>query len=172
MRYPNRLFYFTLQALFLIFISGCGFHLRGKVDVPTWFNNVAIIKGQTHNDLASLLRMELQSQHIQVNSSESSADYWLILESDNVQQHITSVSSSTTPRQYQLIYTVHFKLQQRNGRDIIPEATLMITRQLTINGNRILGSNEEEELLKAEMRRDAVIQIMNRISQVRFTQKS
>ena len=81
-----------------------------------------------------------------------------------MQQTISSVSSSTTPRQYQLIYTVHFKLQQANGEEVIPTAYIVVTRQITINSNRILGSNDEEEHSKSEMRQDAVIQIINRLS--------
>jgi len=144
--------------------AGCGFHLRGMVDMPKWLDNIAIIVQQGHRYLEPLLKDELQTYTLHVNPNAESASYWLIIEHDEFQHQITSVSSSTTPRQYLLTYIVTFKLQRRSGKDIIPPTRVVVTRQVTINGNRILGSNDEEDLLKGEMRRDAVIQILNRLS--------
>ena len=150
--------------LLSLLVSGCGFHLRGMIDRPRWLNNVAIIIEQTQRDLAPLLQNQLQAYNIQVNPDPLLANYWLIIESDYIQKNISSISSSTTPRQYQLIYTVRFKLQRANGEEIMSSTPIVATRQVTINSDRILGSTDEEELLKSEMRRDAVIQIINRIS--------
>jgi LPS-assembly lipoprotein len=154
-----------VPIIFLVLISGCGFHLRGFVDMPRWFNKVAIIVQQGHRDIAPLLHKQLQAYNIEVTDEPSAAPYWLIIQSDNMQENISSVSSSTTPRQYQLVYTLRFKLQKANGVEIIPASQIIVTRQITINSDRILGSTDEEELQKSEMRRDAVIQIINRISQ-------
>jgi len=144
--------------------SGCGFHLRGMMDMPRWLNHVAIIVEQGHRDLAPYLTEYLQSYNLIVDTSPATAQYWLIIERDNFQQQITSVSSSTTPRQYELTYTVQFRLVRAKGQEIIPTSTINVSRQATINSDRILGSNQEESLLLDEMRRDAAVQIMNRIS--------
>jgi LPS-assembly lipoprotein len=125
---------------------------------------VTIVVEQAHRDLEPLLKEQLQSYHVQINPDPTSAHYWLILEKDDVQQHITSVSSSTTPRQYQLVYQVQFKLQQAKGKEMLPSSFIVVSRQVTINSNRILGSNEEEALLKMEMRREAATQIIYRLS--------
>jgi LPS-assembly lipoprotein len=134
------------------------------VDMPPWLNKVAVIAQQGHHDLAPWLQKQLAAYSIYVADNPTQADYWLIILSDTMQENISSVSSSTTPRQYQLTYTVWFKLQSASGQDIISPSQIIVTRQITINSDRILGSNDEEELQKSEMRRDAVIQIINRIS--------
>lgn len=160
--------YFSLLLLTLA-LCGCGLHLRGMVDTPRWLNNVAIIIEPGQRDLGALLKEQLQSYHIQINDDPAIATYWLIIESDVYQQDISSVSSSTTPRQYQLIYTVRFKLQQAKGPLIMPSNQISVTRQITINSNRILGSNEEEALFKQEMQTDAAIQIIYRLSRTQRT---
>ena len=148
----------------LLFLTGCGFHLRGVTDIPEWLTNVAVIVQQGHKDLATLLKERLKAYHIAICDELNRATYWLIILHDHFEQHIMSVSSSTTPRQYQLIYTVQFKLQSRLSGEVIPTTQIAVTRQLTVNSDRILGSNDEEERFKTEMRREAVVQILDRIS--------
>lgn len=147
-----------------LLLTACGFHLRGHAEFPRWFKHIAVIVEQAHRDLNVSLVDYLHAYDLSLESSPSSAQYWLIIQKDTFKKQITSVSSSTTPRQYQLTYTVQFKLMQAKGRELIPSSNVSITRQITINSNRILGSNQEEDIIAKEMRRDAVIQIMNRVS--------
>ena len=155
----------AFQYLFMLgLLSACGFHLRGMYDMPSWLNDVAIIIQNGHRDLETLLQDQFSAYHIRTIREPSQARYWLIIEQDNEEQHITSVSSSTTSRQYQMTYTVRYKLQEAQGRDVIPSCQIAVTRQLTLNSDRILGSDDEENILKKEMRRDAVTQILDRIS--------
>lgn len=148
----------------LLLLSSCGFHLRGTLDMPPWLNNVAIVMHNGHHDLAGLLKSQLQAYHINIVSDPSRASYVLIIENDDLQQQITSVSASTTPRQYQLIYTVRFNLISHNGKVVMPTTPIAVSRQLTVNNDRILGSDAEEATINSEMRRDAVIQIINRLN--------
>ena len=131
--------------------------------MPRWFDEVAIIVQSASPDLKPLLRDQLRAYHLRVCQDPAVARYWLIIESDHVRQQIASISSSTTPRQYQLFYTVYYQLQRSNGKPIMPNRHITVTRLLTVNSDRILGSNDEEDRLKYEMRRDAVLQIIDSI---------
>jgi LPS-assembly lipoprotein len=132
--------------------------------MPRWLNHVAVIVEQTNRDLQPFIIESLQSYHITVDENPAEAQYWLILQKDTLTEQIVSVSSSTTPRQYELTYTVQFKLVHARGAEIIASSHISVTRQATINSDRILGSNQEEAILVNEMRHDAAIQIMNRVS--------
>lgn len=159
------LFFLRLFLCWIAFlISSCGFHLRGSVDVPGWLQQVAIVVEQGHHDLEPLLKQQFMAYHIQIYPNPTDARFTLVIEQDSVTENISSISSSTTPRQYQLTYRLRFKLQNSQGKEIIPSSQIVINRQSTINSERILGSNDEREITKAEMRREAVIQIMYRLS--------
>lgn len=169
LRFQSLAFFYRGFVIFLLFLcmsilSACGFHLRGMADVPTWLDNVAIVIETGHRDLEAFLKVNLEAYHIRVTQNPAEAHYWLIIEHDYEEEHITSVSSSTTPRQYQMTYRVRYKFQEAQGREIIPSCNVVVTRQITINNDRILGSNDEENILKKEMRRDAAIQILDRIA--------
>ncbi len=157
-----------VYIIFSILLTGCGFHLRGVVNKESvrWLNKVAIVIQQAHQDLEPLLKEQLKAYNIDIMADPALADYWLIIDNETMEQNISSISSSTTPRQYQLIYTVQFKLQQTKGVEILPLSRVIVTRQVTMNSNRILGSNDEAALQKNEMRRDAALQIMYRLSRI------
>lgn len=160
----NRYKFLWSILAFAILLSSCGFHLRGLVDMPRWLNHVSVIIEQAQRDIGPALSEYLRSYDITVESSPAQAKYWLIIQQDNLQEQIASVSSSATPRQYELTYTVTFKLVEAKGREIMPPSTISISRQVTINSNRILGSTQEEALLIKEMRREAATQIVYKIS--------
>lgn len=158
------------SILLLGLVSGCGFHLRGFNDMPGWLNNVAIVIENAHRDLGPILKNQLEAYNIHVTPDPLQADYLLIIEYDGIQQQMTNVAASTTPRQYLLIYDVQFTLKAKKDI-IIPSNHVAATRQLTINNDRILGSNSEETLISAEMRRDCAMQIINRLGRATRTQR-
>ncbi len=154
----------TLACVVCLFIAGCGFHLRGLIEMPTWFNNVSIIVQNANPNLATLLNSQLKNYRIKQCPNPILADYWIIIEHDNFQQQMVSVSSSTTSRQYQLIYTVSFRLQHAKGQEVLPLRRVVVNRRVTLNSNRILGSTSEEDLSKFEMQQDAVTQMIDILS--------
>lgn len=155
----------SLFFLLTACLTACGFHLRGMMDMPRWLTHVAIINSQPSGSvLAPSLVQTLESYRLIVDDDPATAQYWIVIDQEHFQEHITSVSSSTTPRQYELNYTVSFKLTTAKGKALLDSTPVSVTRQATINSDRILGSTQEEELLKQEMIREATVQIINRIS--------
>lgn len=151
-----------------ILISSCGLHLQGYADMPKWFNNVAVINKNVKHNLRPLIIEQLKAYKINIVKDPQKADYWLLLMEDKSTENITAVSSSTNPRQYQMNYAIKYAVQQRNGRDVIPANSAVVTRQFTINSNRILGSDFEGDLLRQEMYKDAVAQIVDHIENAKY----
>ncbi|MFC3907570.1 LPS assembly lipoprotein LptE [Legionella dresdenensis] len=154
----------ALFAAIAILLASCGFKLRGMVDMPPWLKNVAIVVQDAHKDLEPIIKKQLQAYNIRVAASPVQSDYILILEKDSLQQQITGVGASTTPRQYLLVYTLQFSLLKNKEKPVISSNVITITRQLTVNNDRILGSDFEESTINREMRKDAAMQLMGRLS--------
>ncbi len=150
-----------------LLLSACGFHLRGMINVPTWLNNIAIVDEHNDKQLVSILKTQLEGFHIQVNPEPTEASYWLVIKDVARQEQVVSIGSSTTSRQYILVLTVEYMLQTRKGKIVRPISTVHSTRQLTVNNDRILGSNYEQNLFTNEMKQDAAIQIINQLSHQR-----
>ncbi|KTD20763.1 hypothetical protein E3983_06955 [Legionella israelensis] len=150
-----------------ILLVACGFHLRGSVDLPKWLDNVFIINQGGDRELTHTLEKYFDAYKITISPSAEQATYWLVIKGAGHEQQITSIGSGSNPRQYELIYFVDFQLQTSKGKPIKPLSHFTVTRQLTVNNDRILGSDEEANLLISEMRRDAAIQILNRLSSIK-----
>jgi LPS-assembly lipoprotein len=136
-----------------------------------WLNNVAIVIEKAHKDFHSLLTAHLKAYHIQIAADPTHAKYLLIIDNETIQRNISGISSGTTARQNQLIYTISFKLQGFAGNELIPSTNIVVLRQITLNSNRILGSKDEEALEIDEMRRDAAIQLLNQLSRFSLDSK-
>lgn len=154
--------YLSFFALFLL--TACGFHLRGAIEGPSWLRNVAIVNNETARDLEISLQKLLVSYNIPLAKTSKDASYSIILEKDKFAKQITNVSASTIPRQYQLIYSVKFSVIKKCGKVILPTGEVVVTRYLTVNNNRILGSISEEAKFKYEMQTEAAMRIFNKIN--------
>ncbi|MCW8410381.1 LPS assembly lipoprotein LptE [Legionella sp. PATHC035] len=153
----------TVPFLLILLLSACGFHLRGISNTPSWLNNVAIISENNDKQFISILESRLEGSKIEVNPDPSRAQYWLMINEVNLQQQIISVGASTNPRQYTLTLTVLFALKTRAGQVVEVPGQINISRELTLNNDRILGSKDEESILIGEMKQDAVTQIIYRL---------
>lgn len=132
--------------------------------MPPWLNNVAVVVHNGQREFGVLLKEQLQAYNINVVANPAEAQYLFVIESDNVQQQLTNVGASTAPRQYRVVYEATFSLLKNKGAPVVSSARVFANRQLTVNNDRILGSNSEERLLINEMRRDVIVQMINRIS--------
>lgn len=154
-----------LLLLLLTFtFSACGFHLRGIINPPTWLTNISIVTESNEKQLISILKAQLESYHIEVNPDPALAKYWLVINKETLDRQIISVGASTNPRQYTLLLNIEFMLQTPKGKIIKTPKIIHVTRQITINNDRILGSTDEERIMVDEMKRDAVIQIINQLN--------
>ncbi len=163
MRFYQRIVVLLVLPFLLL---GCDFRLRGMHDAPTWLEaGVAILVEYNARDWVRLLRPPLEAANIRVTTDPKQAPYWLIIEREKLTQNVVAVSSSTTPRQYQLTYTVNFRLVTSAKKTIIRSSSVVVTRPLTINNDRVLGSRNEGEKLKLEMKRDAALKIIERLYQ-------
>lgn len=151
----------TVLALSCMLLFGCGFHLRGATEIPTWLAPIAISNHNVSQSMQRALSHMLSAYQLDNPSGLKSKNH-IVLEDDKLDKEIISVAASTAPRQYQLIYTLHYSL---NGSKLKTKRhTIQVTRQITINNDRILGSDAEEAVTIADMHREASGLLLNQLS--------
>ena len=154
--------------LLALAVTGCGFHLRGSVELPPALAAMTVQDANPATDIAPELRSALKSAGTQVSDS---APMLLQLKAERYGKRVLSVDSSGRAQEYGLSYTVGFLLKGKategEGETVwLAEESVTQTRDLRFDASAVLGSGSEEVQLKAEMRRDAVSQILRRLQKV------
>jgi LPS-assembly lipoprotein len=83
------------------------------------------------------------------------------------EREITALSTSGRPREYQLRLRLRWQVKNAQDQDLIPANELVLRRQITVLDVQGVVNPEEEALLYADMRQDAVRQILRRLSAVK-----
>lgn len=152
----------------LLLLSGCGFQLRGNIDLPAGLQQMHVEGTSKYSGLGLELRRGLKTSGVNVVSEASAAQVILKVSSPSFQRRLLSVSgTSGKTTEYELTYTLNISLQDRNGKVLLAPQTLRQLRDYTYDQNNVLGKGDEQSRLQKDMQRDLVRQVLNRLQAYR-----
>lgn len=161
---PNFLSH-TLSIICLAFtLLGCGFHLRGTMDVPLWLKQVTLINEHVDREAALDLEKQLDALGIKTTKNPKLAQYTIVLKQDSLSRDLLSISASNGPRQYKLSYHLNYFYQAMHAKQMSPVQTVVVERIYTENSNTMLGSSYEQQQFVKTMHLSAVQQMLTRIN--------
>ncbi|MBY4676219.1 LPS-assembly lipoprotein LptE [Marinobacterium arenosum] len=146
-------------ALLLTGLSGCGFQLRGYIDVPEALRQVQLVQHGPHSQLASSLVSSLQLNQVQIVSQ---APYRLELLSVVENRRSATLDSRAKVDEYELQLRVRFQVSQANGELALAPQQLTTERIYTYDADAATAALEQEQLLRQEMADDLALQITRR----------
>lgn len=153
----------------ILFLSACGYSLRGSDVLSSKFDSVLLNSQQGNSQFSRQLRRSLEVADVTVisNTSDSLSEEQLVLDIGNEQ--IISRPITVNPRaraaQYELRLSVTIRLS-KSGEALIPQETLYVQRNYFEDIENISGNQEEREIISSEMRRELVNQLMRRLAAV------
>jgi LPS-assembly lipoprotein len=152
-----------LVLLCSLLLAGCGFHLRGTMDLPPSLGSIYIQGGNPYGEFVAELRRTLRASHTHVVDSPAGARATLTIQREDVHRQVLSVGSTGKAREYGLALTVEFQVTDPKGQVLVPSQTVSVSRDLSFDSTQVLGKGEEEVLLRQEMIRDAAQQVLWRL---------
>ena len=147
----------------LVAISGCGFHLRGSIELPEELSEVALEGTRPNGELGVAVRNGLSRVGGQVGDSKTSAQSVLVITQDSSSRRVLSVDSIGQANEYELAYTLGFRLDDPNGVNRVVQQSINLRRQFRFDPDLTLAKADEEARLVREMRQDAVRQMLRRL---------
>ena len=141
-------------------LLSCGFHLRGLSSIP--FESVYIQASDPLVILDIKRRIQASSKTIVLDNPNDSQAILHILNARK-RKVILSVSGSGRVREFQLRYSISFKVTDKNGREVVPIGNIEIKRVLPFSDSAFLAAQMEEEMLIKEMKKDAILKMMDRL---------
>lgn len=158
---PYRLLLVALMASLLL--SGCGFHLRGAVPLPEVMARTAI-SGGDGSELYYEVENALLNAGAAVAESVEEASAVLILHSQRLERRVLSVDAAGRAAEYELVLRLVFSLRdQADGRMLADNQRISVVRDFAFDPDNVLAKGDEEAMLRSEMYRFAVAQMMRQL---------
>ena len=153
----------TLLLLVASILSGCGFHLRGIVDLPADVNSVYIQTEDRYSPFYRELVAMIKRNDLGPTGDPGNADVVIQILSDENDRRTLTVSARNVPREYQIFYIVNYSVFV-HGEPIIEKQRLILTRDYTYDETKVLGKANEEEVLTNALAKDLVGLLVQTIS--------
>jgi len=147
-----------------LLLAACGFHLRGQGGFTFPFQTLFI---QTSNANASFildLKRAMQLYNVKLVDSPENAQLTLHIVSETMSKQILSLNSAGRVNEYQLNYRVSLSAYDSKQQEWVPADEIVLQSYLSFDNIQVLAKEKEETLLYQDMRKDAVQQILRRLS--------
>ncbi len=146
-----------------LLLTGCGFHLRGKIIVPENMRSMHII-GDDY-ELIAELEKGLRFNDIHIADSEEGVAV-LDLSDTVYERTINSTNSIGQATSFKLSYDLNFLVFDPEG-ETLQEQSILETRTLSFDATEILVSEREEHFLKEDMQKEVARQLLRRLSKIK-----
>jgi LPS-assembly lipoprotein len=160
---------FTKWLLLLsvaVALSACGFHLRGKPNLP--FKSI-YLNVPVNSILGLQLKRYLKASGIEVTDSQKGAEAVFQLLADSQEKKILTLNTVGLVREYVLYKRSTFVVTDSKGKVIVPQSEIVLKRDITYNEEQELSKEAEEVILYNDMQADLVQQILRRMSAATLT---
>jgi len=148
--------------LFVLLLSGCGFHLRGAVVLPQSMSNT-VIAGSDRSELYYEIENALRNAGGTVAQSVDATTSVLTVNSQRINRRVLSVDSQGRDAEYELVLNLVFSLRDSLGNQIADREKVTVNRDFSFDPDNVLSKSEEEASLRSEMLRQGVAQMIRRL---------
>ena len=149
-------------SLALASVSGCGFQPRGQSLASGQLGEVYV--DASGASIGEELRLFLHDSGVARAESAEKADVVVRLGGESYERRVLTVDSQTgKAREFVVEYRVSFSARTREGGMLIENQQLLLKRDFVFDNDALIGKSREEDQLRNEMRRDAVLQILGRL---------
>lgn len=154
-----------LPALIAALLAGCGFELRDEVALPSSLARVRIDSPDPYAPLERDLAAALERAGAEVVDDAAGVAV-VRIPLDAIATEPLSVSDAARVQEFLVRYRVELEVLDAANRVLLPLAPIELTRDYSYDETQALGAAAEEELLREELRREMVRQVLRRIERL------
>jgi len=151
----------AIALLLAALLAGCGFQMRGTADLPFHTLYMPPVSGGIGLDVKRNIQAGTNTKLV---DDPKMADAQLQITTEARGRNILSLAATGRVREYQLQYTVGFRVHDGKGGEFVPANSITLTRDITFNDSDVLSKEAEEGQLYRDMQFDMVQQIMRRLA--------
>lgn len=150
--------------ILILFIAGCGFHLRGTVSIPKSLRTLAVYPNNPYEPFQRELRSKLENKNVKILPANTKNIASLHISEPTFSEQVIAIGDNNQPGQLRLYINVTYSLYDKNEKLIQGPTTVTSSKDFSVNPNDILGADTEREAIKNELRSNATSNILRKIS--------
>ncbi len=150
-----------------LLLSACGFQLRGLAQLS--FHNI-FIQGSTLS-MSKELKKSLETNGVKVVTDSEDAELMLELLSEDTDKRILSIGGDGKVSEYALSYQVSFRTRAATNPLWGEVQTVQTSRNFSYNDANLLGKADEEVMLISDMHKDAMRELLRRLTAIKLNAK-
>lgn len=161
-----KLFHFIIV---LSLLAGCGFHLRGTFSIPSSLQTLEVLPNQPYDTFQRALRQLLKSNHVKIidrSVEETTKIATLTILGQAFSERTIAYGSNGLPNRAALALKINYQLTNPQGKPVGSNTVVEVERELTLNPNAVLGTDNERARLQADLYRDAASQLVRQLSMI------
>ena len=145
----------VLSVLCLVAMVGCGFQLQKTGNYPPAMSVTYLEAADQYTVFYRKLSAALQNGGVRVSKVPGEATAVLRILHDETGRRILSVSPRNVPEEYDVFYIVRYSVSIE-GKEVLPERSLVQTKNYAYDETKVLGKASEERILRAAIADDFV----------------
>ena len=145
-----------------VLLSACGFQLRGTGTNQLTITELDVSARNAYGDTVRQLRQVLENSGVKITAN---APYKLVLTDETETQRSASYTGNSGTAEYQLNNVVKYEIQGPSHLTLLSDKVEAYKVYLQ-DGSNVAGSTQEGDMIRKEMRRDLIQQLVLRLEQL------
>ena len=145
-----------------VLLSACGFQLRGTGTNQLTLTELNVTARNAYGDTVRELRQVLENSGVKLTAS---APYKLVLTNEQESQRAATYSGLGGSVEYELTNVLSYDIKGQNNLQLL-DGKIEVHKIYLQDTSNITGSDQEASMVRREMRRDLVQQMVLRLEQL------
>ena len=145
-----------------LLLSACGFQLRGVGGNDFALQEINLQARNSHGDTVRQLKEQLENNGVRVHDG---ARYTLDLVREQTRQRTASYTSSARSAEYELTSVLDYQFRGPQNT-VLLEDSIEVQKVYVHDSSNLIGSDQEANQLRSEMRRELLQQLNMRIANI------
>lgn len=157
----------SLLILLCCFVlTSCGFHLRGTFSIPPLLKIIRICPEEPFDPFQRVLRQTLKTNEITIMPAQctDTKAAVLTLSQQAFTERVVGYGSDIQADRAVLQFSVTYQVQHPDGKTLLAEGVVRVERDLPLNPNVVLGTDNERNRVKNELLNDAALTLIRQLS--------
>jgi LPS-assembly lipoprotein len=156
----------------LLATAACGYTLRESTPLPTVLGTMAIDATDYDSPLVTDLQRELQAAGATLKPLNSAGASTLKILSETAERNVISLDDRAKVGEFELNYRVVYAVDGADGKPLLHDTRIALSRVYSFDEQQAIGAGQEEEIIRGELRGDAVRMIMERLQRIQDPNKA